>query len=43
VTTLIAFAVFVGIVCWAYAPSRKKDFEEQGRMLFDADEDREGR
>ncbi len=30
--TLVVFALFVGIVCWAYAPSRKRQLEEQGRL-----------
>ena len=42
-TTLIAFATFVGIVWWAYAPSRKRHFEEQGRLLLDIDDDQERR
>ena len=42
-TTLIAFAIFAGIVWWAYAPGRKRHFEEQGRLLLDIDEDRERR
>ena len=38
-TTLIAFATFIGILWWAYAPSRKRYFEEQGRQLLDVDDD----
>ncbi len=30
--TAIVFATFVAIVCWAYSPSRKRRFEDQGRL-----------
>ena len=30
--TAIVFATFVGIVCWAYSPSRKRQFDEQARL-----------
>jgi cbb3-type cytochrome oxidase subunit 3 len=30
--TAIVFATFVGIVCWAYSPSRKQQFERQARL-----------
>jgi len=43
VITLITFATFVGIVWWAYAPSRKQSFEEQGRRLLEVDDDQDGR
>jgi cbb3-type cytochrome oxidase subunit 3 len=39
VTTLIALTIFIGILGWAYAPSRKQRFEEQGRMLLEIDDD----
>jgi cbb3-type cytochrome oxidase subunit 3 len=38
---LIALAVmasFAGIVWWAYAPSRKAEWEERGKMLEEVDE-----
>ncbi len=31
-TTLAAFAAFLGIVWWAYAPSRKEEWERRGRL-----------
>ena len=33
--TLLALAAFLGIVWWAYAPSRKLRFERDARMVFD--------
>lgn len=33
--TVIAFATFLGIVWWAYGPSRKQRFEDDARMVFD--------
>ena len=30
--TVLAFVIFIGIVWWAYAPSRRQRFEEQGRL-----------
>jgi len=37
--TLAAFAAFIGIVGWAYSPSRKSRFEDDARLPFD-EEDR---
>ena len=34
--TLAAFSTFVGIVWWAYAPSRKAKWEEKGKLREDA-------
>lgn len=31
-TTLAAFAAFLGIVWWAYAPSRRVDWERKGLL-----------
>lgn len=36
--TVAALAAFLGIVCWAYGPSRKARFERDGRLPFDRDE-----
>jgi cbb3-type cytochrome oxidase subunit 3 len=36
--TIVALATFLGIVAWAYLPSRKQALDEQGRRLL---EDRE--
>ena len=30
--TVAAFSAFVGIVWWAYAPSRKRQWEERGLL-----------
>ena len=34
--TAIVFATFIAIVWWAYSPSRKRSFEEQGRLGDDS-------
>jgi cytochrome c oxidase cbb3-type subunit 4 len=36
--TVLAFATFLGIVWWAYGPSRKARFERDAQMVFDEDE-----
>ena len=36
--TLATFAAFLGIVFWAYRPSRRQSLDEQGRSIL---EDRE--
>jgi len=33
--TLAAFAAFLGIVWWAYAPGRKERFERDARLPFE--------
>jgi len=33
--TLISLAAFVGIVIWAYRPSRRQALEEQGRSILE--------
>lgn len=33
--TLAALTVFLGIVWWAYGPSRKARFERDARMVLD--------
>lgn len=33
--TVLALATFVGIVWWAYTPSRKSRFEGDARLVFD--------
>ena len=38
--TLAAFGTFVGIVWWAYAPSRKARFERDAHLPFGDGEDR---
>ena len=34
-TTVIVFATFIGIVWWAYAPSRKQAWERKALLLDD--------
>ena len=36
--TVLAFATFLGIVWWAYGPSRKARFERDAQMVFDEGE-----
>ena len=38
IVTLVTFTAFIGIVIWAYRPSRKQGLERQGRSIL---EDRE--
>ena len=33
--TLVSLAAFVGIVVWAYRPSRRQALEEQGRSILE--------
>ena len=35
--TVIAFAIFVGIVIWAWGSGRKADFDKAARMAMDDD------
>ncbi len=36
--TVAAFAAFLGIVWWAYAPSHRGRFEEAAQLPFDSEE-----
>ena len=36
--TLAAFAAFLGIVWWAYAPARKTRLESQGRSILERED-----
>ena len=36
--TVLALASFLGIVWWAYAPSRKSRFERDAHLVFDETE-----
>ncbi len=36
--TVLAFAIFVAIVVWAYSSRRKQAFEEAARLPLDDDE-----
>ena len=42
VVTALSFVAFIGIVIWAYRPSRKRGFEEAANLPF-ADDERTGR
>ena len=33
--TVITFAAFLGIVYWAYRPSRRQKLEQQGRSILE--------
>ncbi|MDA8109783.1 MAG: cbb3-type cytochrome c oxidase subunit 3 [Betaproteobacteria bacterium] len=35
--TVVTFAFFLGVVWWAYAPSRKARFERDGMLPFEED------
>jgi len=35
ILTVAAFAAFIGIVGWAYSPSRKAAFEAEGRSVLE--------
>jgi cbb3-type cytochrome oxidase subunit 3 len=33
--TLVSFVAFIGIVVWAYWPSRRRDLERQGQSILE--------
>lgn len=37
VFTLVSFVFFLGVIWWAYAPSRKTRFERDGMLPFEED------
>ena len=37
-TTVLSFAVFIGILVWAFSKRNKPDFEEAARLPLDLDE-----
>ena len=37
-TTVFSFAVFIGILVWAFSKRNKQGFEEAGRLPLDLDE-----
>ena len=41
VVLVAAFAAFLGILWWAYAPSRRARFERDARLPFDEAENEE--
>ena len=36
--TLLAFSAFLGVVWWAYGPSRRERFESDALLVFDEDD-----
>jgi cytochrome c oxidase cbb3-type subunit 4 len=36
--TVAAFCAFLGVVWWAYAPSRRSRFERDARLPFDGED-----
>ena len=42
IVTVVAFAVFIGIVLWAYSDRSKAAFDQAARLPFDEDDDRIG-
>ena len=40
--TVAAFAAFLGVVWWAYGPSRKQRFERDALLPFEDTESRNG-
>jgi cytochrome c oxidase cbb3-type subunit 4 len=38
IVTVAAFAAFLGIVWWAYAPARRERLERIGRSVLEGDE-----
>jgi cytochrome c oxidase cbb3-type subunit 4 len=37
ITTVISFAVFVGILVWAFSKRNKENFDEAAKLPFDQD------
>jgi len=37
-TTVFSFAVFIGILVWAFSKGNKQDFKEAARLSLDLDE-----
>jgi cbb3-type cytochrome oxidase subunit 3 len=35
--TLVSLVAFIGIVVWAYWPSRRRDLEQQGQSILEDD------
>jgi cbb3-type cytochrome oxidase subunit 3 len=36
--TIVMFVVFIGIVFWAWSPSRKQEFEEASNLALEPDD-----
>ncbi len=39
IITVVAFALFIGIVLWAYSGRRKAAFEQAAMLPFDGEDD----
>ncbi len=42
IVTVVSFAVFIGIVLWAYSDRSKAGFDQAARLPFDEDDDETG-
>ena len=42
IVTVVAFAIFIGIVLWAYSDRSKAAFDQAARLPFDEEDDRIG-
>lgn len=38
ILTIVMFVVFIGIIVWAWNPSRKQDFEEASNIALESDD-----
>jgi len=38
ILTIVMFVVFIGIVVWAWNPSRKQEFEEASNIALEPDD-----
>jgi cytochrome c oxidase cbb3-type subunit 4 len=36
--TIVMFTIFIGIIVWAWSPSRKKEFEEASNLALEPDD-----
>ena len=39
IVTVVAFAIFIGIVLWAYSDRSKAAFDQAARLPFDEEDD----
>lgn len=39
IVTVIAFVLFIGILIWAYLPSRKSQFDEAANLPFRSEQE----
>ena len=42
IITVLSFAIFIGIILWAYSDRRKVAFDEAARLPFDEEDDETG-